>query len=157
MRKQVLLVMLQLLFCSIVFGQTDDPGCYVFTSATDQTCLGTLSCTYAAGYTASSFRVVCNGWYTITAWTEICEGSNCGHCASCVAIYTSTGTFVGDCTSAVGCPSDCCKACALQLSPGSYQLRVSLRACGQNDIGACCEEHGCKAFGTLTNGILECP
>ncbi|MCL4305311.1 hypothetical protein KJZ99_05310 [bacterium] len=156
MRNLIWFVWAMFAFSSIVLAQADDPGCHLAAGTKDETCAGTLTCDYASGFASTSFTVVCFGTYTIKAWTD-CGESNCEHCASCVAIYTSAGSYVADCTNSAVCSETCCKVCQLQLSPGSYEIRVQLRACSEVDVEAYCEELSCKAYGNIVSGIASCP
>ena len=156
MKKLILLAISQILFCSILLAQTDNPGCYVFAEAADQGCLPNLTCSYTTGYTSTPFTIVCPGTYTITAWTDNTDAS-CAHCASCVAIYRG-GQFVADVTTGgVTCSNgQRCKDRQINLTPGTYELRVTLRACNTNDIQTCCQDFPYKAKGSVISGIAHC-
>lgn len=157
MTKLMLLILTQILLCAALLAQTDDPGCNLFASTSDAGCLPTLACTYNNGYTSTSFTVVCKGLYTIKAWVPYTQ-SDCAHCASCVAIYAN-GQFVAEATTAgAACTSsECCRTTTLQLTPGTYELRVSLRACNTIDIGICCEQFPFRAYCSVSSGIIQCP
>ncbi|MBL0061481.1 MAG: hypothetical protein IPP40_08370 [bacterium] len=84
MKKHVLLVMLQLLFCTMVFGQTDDPGCNLNVTLSDVTCnVSQTSCFTTTGCTSFGITVVCSGTYYLKAWTA-CSGTHCTLCFMCI-------------------------------------------------------------------------
>jgi len=156
--KRLLILTTHLLFCALLFAQTDNPGCNLYASVSDIDCLPNLTCSFTTGYTSTSFTVVCKGWYTLMAWTDN-TGASCAHCASCVAIYQN-GQQVAWHSSGSVCDDgngNCCERLSVQLTPGNYELRASLRACQQIDVDACCREFQYHAFGSVTSGIVNCP
>lgn len=159
MRKHVLLVMLQLLFCSIVFAQTDDPGCNLQVTLSDATCnVDQTNCGTTTGCATTTFTVVCTGLYYLKGWTS-CTGTNCAHCAVCVSVIKSTGGTLNSCSTINQCDQGtCCNVCTYTLTPGSYTMYVCKFPCNEVDEEPCCDEqYGCTAWGTVSSNSLSCP
>ena len=163
MKKVVLLILLQSLFCTIVNAQTDDPGCNKLVIGSDIECSG-VGCNTLTGCTSYSFHVDCGGTYTLKALVD-CGDVNCGHCASCVSIYTNPpgATPVASVNTLDECRRNECArtTTTTSVSPGNYIMYVCLVACTQNDEESCCEELAgkCKAYGCLEWGTsgTGCP
>lgn len=154
MKKLILLVLLQLLICSMVFGQTDDPGCSKLVTGYDDVCSD--GCNTTTGCSTFSFHVYCGGTYYLKAWTA-CSATNCAHCASCVSIYTDPPglTPIASVNNLGNCEDlDCDEIVATTaLSAGNYIMYVCLVACTDNDEDVCCDpDYGCKAHGCLKWG-----
>jgi len=158
MKKLILLAISQLLFCSILFAQTDDPGCSVVVNLTDTGCGEGTSCADATGCTSSGqFHVQCNGTGWIKAWVECSEGVHCDNCAVCVKIVTGgSGDPVTECGTLGGCDDDsCCTVCTYSFTPGDYIMRVCLLPCPGGNQQACCSGQ-CKAYATFSTNSLGC-
>lgn len=159
MKKLILLAISQLLFCSMLFAQTDDPGCNLYVTQVDVGCTtGQTSCPGSIGCTSSSnFRVVCSGNFSIKAWTT-CGTGSCSNCASCVSIYTAgQGDLVATCTNLSTCGVTCCSVCSgVYLLSGDYVMRVCLVPCPSGNEEDCCDG-ACKAYGAISSNALSCP
>lgn len=161
MKKLILSGLLFLGFSSLGYGQTDDPGCTKLVEESDIVCSDETDCDFTTGCTSQSFHVDCGGTYQFSAWVA-CGGTNCGHCASCVSIYTDPpGITPVDVVSTLDdCPGSCNKlTTTTALSPGDYIMYVCLIACTEEDAQACCDENNeCKAYGCLQWGASTgCP
>lgn len=165
MKKVLLISLLPLLFCTIVKAQTDDPGCNKLVIGTDIECSG-AGCNTLVGCTSYSFHVDCGNTYKLKALVD-CGNVNCGHCASCVSIYTNPpGVTPVASVNTLGtqyCESNVCDrtTTTTSISSGNYIMYVCLVACTQNDEETCCEELAgdCKAYGCLEWGTsgTGCP
>lgn len=159
MRKHVSLAILQLLYCSVVFGQTDDPGCNLYVTFSDTSCsTDQTSCSSVTGCTTFNIIVACPGTYYFKAWTA-CSDTHCGHCASCVSIVRSTGGGLITCETLTTCGQlDCCNECSFVLTQGSYTMYVCKIPCAEADEEACCPtQYGCTAWGIVSsNPISPC-
>lgn len=160
MKKHVLMVTLQLLLCSMVFGQTDNPGCSVGVSVTDIGCtLNQENCNFATGCTSSNqFHMQCSGTGWIKAWVECGEGVDCRNCAVCVSLVTAgDGTVVATCGTLDVCSmGTCCVVCTPYVPSGDYIIRVCLVPCPGGDRNACCSG-ACKARVAFSSNPLTCP
>lgn len=160
MKKHALLIVLQLLFCSLVMGQTDNPGCQKNISHKDSDCSQSSTCATATACPQLRFSMDCTSSYSVIAYTE-CSGTGCSHCASCVRIRTLDGTIVFEITtSGVNyCQQgDCCETGIWTPSAtGDYYLEVCLVPCQSVDGEVCCIDYGCAAWGKISDGALSCP
>lgn len=159
MKRHVLWVILQLLYCTTVFGQTDDPGCNKLVIGSDRECSAAPNCNSLIGCTSYTFHVDCGGTYKLKAIVD-CGENNCGHCASCVSIYTDPPGVapVATVNTLSVCGNNLCadSTNVTSMTSGNYIMYVCLIPCTdeEEDIDACCEEFIdiCKAYGCLEWG-----
>lgn len=161
MKKLIFLAISQLLFCSIAFGQTDNPGCYFLSTVTDAACESDTSCSSADHCTTAQFTVQCAGLIRAKAYTKSADGTPCAHCASCVTISTTGGLTLLSFDTSAECDESgggiCCDSASVRLSPGNYNLRVCLIPCNGIDYTPCCNEgHNFKAWGVVSSDPLSC-
>lgn len=149
MKKHVLLVILHLLFCSIVFGQTDDPGCNTTVQGSSGGCAHATNCVGTDGCTAVYFSVDCGGTYQLRAWTK-CGNTNCFYCVSCVSIFTDSPavTPVATVSTLNVCDNPDCdeSTTTTSITAGNYIMYVCKIPCTENDQEVCCStDSGCAA------------
>lgn len=164
-RSNAIAVLILVIASSTLLAQTDDPGCNLCLTGTDNGCVAVYDCNFATGCTSYNFKSVCGGTFELCAWTACPNGGNCPHCQACVTIYDPAPptVFIGRCsTSGVGnCqpPSpDCHNCCSVTLLPNkTYVMEVCLIACPGNPGCAGCEaQFGCQAHGCISNSAC-CP
>lgn len=158
MKKLILLAISQLLFCSMLFAQTDNPGCYFLSTVSDASCDTDTSCGTATHCTSSQFSVSCSGTIRFKAYTS-CSGTNCAHCASCVTITTTGGLpLLSFDTDGLCTGGGFCALQSLYLGKGNYVMKVCLIPCNAVDTTPCCNEgHSCTAWGVASSDPLSCP
>lgn len=160
MLKRVLLLATHLLFCAALFAQTDNPGCNLYASRSDQGCTtGQEDCIFTSGCTSYSFSVVCAGTYWIKASVS-CTGTSCTNCAACVNIYEvgGEGQLIASTTTLDNCGATCCAVSSRTLQAGNYIMYVCLRDCpGGNRIACCGANPPCVATGIVSSQQLNCP
>ncbi len=158
MKKLILLAISQILFCSVLFAQTDNPGCYFLTSVTDATCNENFTCASAGQCPRTQFSVQCSGTIRFMAYTD-CSTTNCKHCAACATISTLNGVPLLTFDTDAECDNNgFCETQSMYLASGSYIMQVCLVPCNALDGAACCSEgHNCVAWLTASSDPLTCP
>ncbi len=161
MKKLMMLAISQLLFCSVLFAQTDNPGCTLHVICKDSDCQVQSTCTNVTNCPYATFTVVegCPTNLSIKAHTTCGLLSQCPHCASCVTIFTAGGAFVTSLTSEAACNAgNCCAVTNWNFALGRYVMYVCLVPCNEVDGTACCGAGvGCAAWGEVSQGTLFCP
>lgn len=163
MKKRALIVVLQLLLSTVVFGQSDDPGCNKSVSGFDVGCSLSNDCAVSRDCSSYPFHVDCGGQYKLVASTA-CTNANCYQCASCVSIFTSPPgpnpvLTVDTRQECLGFACYDSTGTSTAISPGDYIMYVCLIRCRETDQEACCSAGSdCKAFGCLKWGSSgSCP
>jgi hypothetical protein len=158
MKKHVMMISLQLLLCSMVFAQMDNPGCSIGALQSDATCEEESTCNNATQCPSAQFKVQCSGTIRFKAYTT-CATTNCAHCASCVTITTLGGTPLLAFDSYNACSQgNCCKTSSLYLAAGNYLMYVCLVPCNEVDGETCCSGgYNCVAWGAVSSNSLSCP
>lgn len=158
--KKVIIAGMLLALCSTGFCQTDDPGCNLYATQKDTTCVSTSTCATATNCPTQSFTIVCvpNATYWVKGFTK-CEGTHCAHCAACVKVKDSGGaTVVSFDTRDVECQrGEYCQTVTWTPSTaGAYSLEVCLVPCNSVDGSTCCDEYDCRAIGEISSQTLSC-
>jgi len=161
--KRLLILTTHLLFCALLFAQTDDPGCNKSVTGYDTGCSASNTCALSRECSSFPFHVDCGGVYKLIASTA-CGASNCFHCASCVSIYTDPpgANPVLAVDTRTECDDPTCydsTGTSTAISPGDYIMYVCMIRCRDTDQEACCSAGSlCKAYGCLKWGSSgSCP
>lgn len=157
--KKVIIAGMLLALCSTGFCQTDDPGCNLYATQKDTTCVSTSTCATATNCPRTQFTIVCpTDVYWIKAYTD-CDGTNNAHCAACVKITDMSGTPLFQLNTEAECEEVeyCDSASWTPTSSGTYYLSVCLVPCNEVDGETCCGgQYDCEAWGIISKSQLSC-